>query len=353
MKLLLVSPKMEKSNGGIAVWTNMYLDGARDSVIEPYLLNTAPVGKRAKNGTAKRNFLVEMWRTIKIFRDFSLITRKTEFDIVHLNTSCGRFGIVRDYLLLKQIKKKQPQAKIVLHYHCDIPAQVRSKKSKKYLGNLLKLCDCNFVLCQNSKTYLEKEMSATAIKVPNFVSEHLIVKHNREIRPNKLRAFFVGRISILKGAREIYALAEKNPDVVFSLVGSVSETVASWQKPENIHLLGPMPHERVLACMDEADVFVFPSHTEGFSMALAEAMARGLPAVATDVGANADMLEEQGGIVCPVGDDDALHQALQEIKNTDTREKMSSWCVNKVRENYTTDKVIAQFLEYYNHLLEI
>ena len=49
--------------------------------------------------------------------------------------------------------------------------------------------------------------------------------------------------------------------------------------------------------LDKADVFLFPSYTEGFSISLTEAMASGLPCIASDVGANQDMLENHGGIL--------------------------------------------------------
>ena len=50
MKVLLVSPQMEKSNGEIATWTNIYLAHCSENNIEPTVLNTATVGARAKNG---------------------------------------------------------------------------------------------------------------------------------------------------------------------------------------------------------------------------------------------------------------------------------------------------------------
>jgi glycosyltransferase involved in cell wall biosynthesis len=59
------------------------------------------------------------------------------------------------------------------------------------------------------------------------------------------------------------------------------------------------------------DVFVLPSTIEGFSLALLEAMARGLPCVATDAGGNAEALAEGAGILYPPGDVPALTDALR------------------------------------------
>ena len=351
MKLLLISPKMEKPNGGIAVWTNIYCEGSKGADINLEILNTAPLGKRAVNGSARRSLAVEVRRTFNIFKNLSRLLKQNRFDIVHLNTSCATFGIVRDYLIAKKIKKAQPNAKIVLHYHCDIPAQIKRSFAKKYLGKLIRLCDQNLVLCESSRKYLLDEFSTESIKIPNFVSAELIASE-KCISDDLTRAFFVGRVSISKGVPEIYKIAAMNPGVTFSLAGAVSEEIASMEKPDNVELLGPMAHDDVIKKMDEADVFIFPTHTEGFSLALAEAMARGLPAITTDVGANADMLEDLGGIICSVGDVDAFDDALHALADSNVRRDMSRWSIEKVNALYRIDRVMASFISIYEKLLE-
>lgn len=65
---------------------------------------------------------------------------------------------------------------------------------------------------------------------------------------------------------------------------------------------------RIVAMLDSATVFAMPSRTEGLPRALVEAMARGLPAVATDVGGIPELLD--AGCLVPAGDDRALADAL-------------------------------------------
>ena len=350
MELLLISPKMEKPNGGIAVWTNVYLNAITNTEVNTELLNTAPVGRRAVNGSAKRSLTDEITRTSSILRELKRLLKKRSFDIVHLNTSCGRFGIIRDYFIAKRIKKSQPDAKIAVHYHCDIQAQIHSSMAKKYLSKLVKISDCDLVLCESSRKYLEREFGKSSIKTPNFVDTELIAKSEKTISPYIRSAFFVGRVSASKGFREIYELARLNPEISFRLAGAISGDAENEDKPANVTLLGPMSHDDVLTEMDSADVFIFPTHTEGFSLALAEAMARGLPAITTDVGANADMIEGKGGVICPVGDIDAMNRAFQKISDESVRRAMSTWCVNKVDSLYRTDKVIASFTNNYKNL---
>ena len=77
---------------------------------------------------------------------------------------------------------------------------------------------------------------------------------------------------------------------------------------------GPRDHPAIARAMDAADVFVFNSRHEAYGMALAEAAARRLPAVTTDVGA-ASRLYEHGvsGFVAPPHDAERFAVLLEQV----------------------------------------
>ena len=73
-----------------------------------------------------------------------------------------------------------------------------------------------------------------------------------------------------------------------------------------------------------ADVFVLPTLHEGYGMAVAEALARGLPIVSTNTGAIAELVGGTAGIVIAPGDERALAQALASVLDDSIRERLAA-----------------------------
>ena len=348
MKILLVSVRSKISRGGIAVWTERFLSKCEKHNIYCDLVNTELVGKRAERKATRRSLSDEFVRTKRIFKDLKTALNSTDYDAAHLNTSCGSFGLFRDYIVAKRIKRKK--VRLIVHFHCDIPYWITNSISRKYLGKLLALADERLVLCENSREYLEKNYGVSSVKVPNFVDESNILEKPKSISDDIREVVFVGRVCSSKGSEEIYELAYKFSGVIFRLVGDVSDSESTRKKPENVVLEGGVDHTKVLEYMDNADIFLFPSHSEGFSLALAEAMARALPSIATDVGANSDMLEGGCGIVVKKGDIDAMARAIDELRSPKVRCQMSESSLRKAREKYATDSIISGFRNYYKNI---
>ena len=85
-----------------------------------------------------------------------------------------------------------------------------------------------------------------------------------------------------------------------------------------VSLAGELDETNLGACYDSADVFVLPTFYEGYGMAVAEALARGLPVISTPTGAIPDLVAGGAGLLVPPGDSEALAAALSRILG-DTR----------------------------------
>ncbi|MFT5176516.1 MAG: glycosyltransferase involved in cell wall biosynthesis, partial [Gammaproteobacteria bacterium] len=98
-----------------------------------------------------------------------------------------------------------------------------------------------------------------------------------------------------------------------SCVRHVQRAIEAAGLREQVQLLGEVDSAALQACYDWADVFVLPTHLEGYGMALAEALANGLAIITTKGGAAADTVGAQAALLVPPADAGALSAALQRV----------------------------------------
>jgi glycosyltransferase involved in cell wall biosynthesis len=99
---------------------------------------------------------------------------------------------------------------------------------------------------------------------------------------------------------------ERAPGHVVGLRARIAELGLA----DRVDLAGALEGEPFEAAWREADIYVAASRHEGFGMAMAEAVARGLPIVTTAAGAVEEWLDRRAALVVPVGDAPAMRAAL-------------------------------------------
>ncbi|MFE9201809.1 glycosyltransferase [Micromonospora sp. NPDC007230] len=105
--------------------------------------------------------------------------------------------------------------------------------------------------------------------------------------------------------------------------------------------------------LSAADIFVFPSLHENLSNALLEAMAHGLPVVASAVGGNVEVLRSGGGRLVPAGDPEALAAALVPLLDEPAERRHLGEIARKVvAERYSLDVMLAALDGAYQRVLQ-
>jgi len=136
---------------------------------------------------------------------------------------------------------------------------------------------------------------------------------------------FVGRLVREKGLEELFAAArlvrEKVPNVRFVFIGPIDTDKPDVLAPESAgeygiaaicHFLGMRQDMPELYSL--MDVFVLPSHREGFPRAPMEASAMQVPCVVTDIrGCRETVEQDRNGLLVPLGDIQALAEAIVEL----------------------------------------
>ncbi|WP_348267237.1 glycosyltransferase [Edaphobacter paludis] len=150
------------------------------------------------------------------------------------------------------------------------------------------------------------------------------------------------------------------PNVCFSIAGGVLEPayfselqalIQNLKLGDNFHFAGGVTD--LYEHLSAADIFVLPSRSEGFSNAIVEAMAASLPVVATNVGGNAEAVENGvSGFVVPSEDPQALAEAIMKLL-TDPAKAMAMGAAGKrrVAEKFTIEAMMTQTTATYTKLL--
>lgn len=346
MNILLLSP-LPPPSGGIARWTQRYLEWCKKKH-HVIVVNTALKGERAGEAGKQRNLSDEIKRAVYIIHETKKSLKESP-DIVHINTSCSRFGILRDWICMRLARRKS--IPVVVQCHCNIEDQLGKKGiAVRLFADLVRKSRKILVLNNCSKRYVDEIETEKVALCPNFVLTVQIAKKH-EIRSRIEKAIYVGDVRLSKGSDDYYALAKRNPDIQFVVVGSVTSEMSQAEKPSNVYTTGRLDAEEVEKWLDAADVFIFPSHTEGFSNAMLEAMARGLPIIATDVGAALDMIENKGGTIVRSHDINEMQYAMNQMQNPEIRGKMSKWNIKKVEQCYEYEHVLEKLFSLYEEIL--
>lgn len=173
----------------------------------------------------------------------------------------------------------------------------------------------------------------------------------------------VGHIRRVKGIDVLIRAAKKVcqefPYAVFVIVGGVlepdhlcelQELIRSLGLTENIRFLGPS--EDVQSLLKISDVYCVASRSEGFSNALLEAMACGLPCVATRVGGNPEaVVENQSGFLVESEDPGELADRISRLlRNPALARKMGLEGRRIVEEKFTVSAMISRLIDIYHRV---
>ncbi len=353
MKVVLLAPTPPPA-GGIAGWTVRMLDAQLKNGWSISLVDEKVTGARQVFGDkSKRNLFTEIKRCFRIWHDLKVALKDPEVKVVHSCIPSITSSMMREYVCARITKRHGKR--FIIHYRCTVPNATKGRLGRFMLKKLCNKSDLIITLNSQTDAYLERITKTPMTLIPNFVSAGELMEEHY-ISPTVKRVLYVGGVIETKGAYDMLEIARQFPEIEFRMVGVSSSEVEQFASSNgigNVTFTGPKDRNAVREELAQADVFLFMTYYrgEGFSNALAEAMAAGLPCIVTDWAANGDMIGKDGGAVVAVKDTASAVEALRAMSLPEVRRAQSCANIRKVKEVYLDSVVIDRYVDAYESVL--
>ncbi|MBI3945928.1 MAG: glycosyltransferase family 4 protein [Armatimonadetes bacterium] len=294
--------------------------------------------------------------------------RRSQPDLVHAHSS--KAGI------LGRVAARWARVPVVVYSPHAFAFQMRSGYAPRTLYLRLERLAGRWTDCLVAVSHAEADLAAAAGLLPkariavieNGVdpaetvsrAEGAAVRQALGIAPQAPVVLFAARLVEQKApevlVRAALRVLERHPDAVFLLAGEgplrplLEQEIARANGEPNVRLLGYRPDAARLYAA--ADLFALPSRWEGLPYALLEAMAAGLPVVASDIPAIAEAAPcGETALLVPPDDPGALAEALEcLIREPDDARALGAAGRERVRRCYTLDRQVARLGALYQRL---
>lgn len=333
-RLLIVGP-LPPPLGGVQLTIDMQLHSSLASEFE---LHTVDTSKRMLRWAVEN----PTWKTPLYFaRDFlrlvrALVRLRPDVVLVHAAPS---LSLLRDWVFM--VTARIAGAKVICHYHGTLHTRFPSTQTRsgRTFGRILMSAAHRvIVLSPGYQREMGKAWKRDDLAwAPNMVDVALFRSAAAETRAPWLAAgdravLFVGRLSAPKGIYDLFDaiphVIKRHPEAKFVLVGvAESDAMEPVIRAEaqrrgiaaRIAFLGSLQGRDKAVAFTTSQMIVVPSWTEAFPLVIPEAMAAGLPVIATAVGAIADFVkdEEDGFLIAP-RDSPALAQCICRLLDDET-----------------------------------
>jgi N,N'-diacetylbacillosaminyl-diphospho-undecaprenol alpha-1,3-N-acetylgalactosaminyltransferase len=194
------------------------------------------------------------------------------------------------------------------------------------------------------------------------LEERQRLRQERGFSPDAVVVTMIARLIAPKGVREFLQAAERlNEKGRFVLIGEPDPgnlDSLTWEEIQEYVrrgiVLAPGWQNDVIPWLAITDIFVLPSYREGTPVTVLEAMAMGLPVVATDVAGcrEAVVSGETGFLVSPRNVDELVRAIQKLVEDPALRRRMGQAGRARVVQHFAVERIVEQYLELYTEVLE-
>lgn len=194
--------------------------------------------------------------------------------------------------------------------HTHIP-KTTIQLAKRVYSSVDQLLSVSSALQDN----IRRQIGYDSLVVPNMVSQEFY--YTTSTPKNNLTLVTVGRLVSEKHFDQlIKAVAHISEPLQLKIIGDGKEKenlyklINELQLQEKVFLCGYKTKEEIVVLLQQSDIFVLPSQSETFGVVYIEALACGLPIIATDCGGPRDIVTPMNGLLVPINNQQRLEKAI-------------------------------------------
>jgi glycosyltransferase involved in cell wall biosynthesis len=194
---------------------------------------------------------------------------------------------------------------------------------------------------------------------PGSVDTHLISAYGLE---GKTVLLYLGVLEPRKNLPFLLhvfdRLHRKYPQTVLVIAGTGSQEnhirsiIESRKLDETVRMLGYVKEKNKVALYRLAKIFVYPSLMEGFGLAVAEAMACGIPVVVSQRASLPEIVGDAGLLADPYDEEDFAKKIVSLLTDEDLHQKLSRAGRERIRNNFSWERTASLALKAYQELLD-
>ena len=317
----------------------------------PLLAELASVPKENIVELPMRNSL-NLASALKLAR----FVRQHEIDIVHAH-------VARDYPLAA-LAARRAGARLVLTRHVLFPLNRIHKLTLRRTTRVIAVSQAVAGSLHAQRIFDPGKIVRihNGIDVDRFAREREDVARREPGADKKLRVGMIGHLAPIKGPEDFIRAAAvvcgHRDDVEFIIAGAdksrdgehrrhLEGLINELKLSQRLNLIGWV--EDVAKLLPTLDLFISPSRSEPFGLAIVEAMAGGVPVVSTmSEGAREIIDDNQTGRLVPLRDVDALASSIGELlSDPKARDRLSENAQRAVREHFSLEKMVAATEQVY------